>query len=515
MFDNKYIIRAKNLLEAIRDKEPQKSLEKAKELFEEIFGKRFAEEIDKNGILRYNSLSGPEENIQYWGVLYENAPQSGVYENFSLVLFPDNNETSEQLLLCYGIGTGGITDDAEWLGIPRIKRQIKLLLKFIEKEGWNVKETKTFVKNDITDEHSEIPRSIKSDLGHFAEYSELWRKYGKYLPSVCVINPDNNGAKAFLAHLILYATFRNWPLRKTFQDIWNQKLLPNLIELWRTYLSVEELSEYLLKRKYLILQGPTGTGKTYLAEEIAKSLKEYSKIADYNIIQFHASVSYEDFVEGIKPDVNSNQLIFKEYKGPLLESIGRAKGVEKEKKGYALIIDEINRGDLAKILGEGIFLLEPEEERKIRLRSGKEISMPKNLYIIGTMNTADRTIAILDFAIRRRFAFIDVWPSKKKLKDILDKNGVGDDVKELAMRYYNQIQNIFFEYATDEDLHLQPGHTYFIARSENELENKLKYEIVPLLREYINEGRLPLAKDEILGFINDVLRESRGIQHES
>ena len=141
--------------------------------------------------------------------------------------------------------------------------------------------------------------------------------------------------------------------------------------------------------------------------------------------------------------------------------------------------------------------------------------MPKNLYIIGTMNTADRTIAILDFAIRRRFAFIDVWPSGKKLKDILDKNGVGDDVKKLVMKYFNQIQNIFFEYATDEDLHLQPGHTYFIARSENELENKLKYEIVPLLREYINEGRLPLAKDEILGFIDDVLRESWRLQHES
>ena len=426
-------------------------------------------------------------------------------------MFPDNEETPEQLLLCYGIGTGGITDDAEWLGIPRVKRRIKLLLDFTNKKGWNVENTRIFVKDDVTDEHSEIPNSVKSNLGNFAEYTELWRKYGKYLPSVCVITPDDNGAKAFLAHLILYATFRKWPLRRAFQNIWNQELLPNLIELWRSYPSHKDLADYLLQRKYIILQGPPGTGKTYLAEEIANYLKSYSKITDYKIIQFHASVSYEDFVEGIKPDVNSKQLVFKEYTGPLLESIEEAKKAEKENKGYVLIIDEINRGDLAKILGEAIFLFEPNEERKIRLRSGKEITMPKNLYVIGTMNTADRTIAILDFAIRRRFAFIDIWPSDKKLKEILEKNGVDGEVQKLAIERYNEIQNIFFEYATDEELHLQPGHTYFIVNSKTALENKLKYEIVPLLHEYINEGRLSLAKDELLGFIDRVLRV-RGIK---
>ncbi len=507
MFKQKHIESAKKLLESIKNKSAEQSLENAKQLFEDIFGKRFAEEIDKNGILRYNSLSGPEENIQYWGMLYENAPQSGIYENFSLVVFPDNEENPKQLLLCYGIGTGGITDDAEWLGIPWVRRSIKLLLRFIHNKGWNVENTDIFVKDDITDEYSEIPDTIKNNLGNFSGYTELWRKYGKYLPSVCVITPDDEGAKAFLSHIILYAKFRNWPLRKDFQNILEDKLLPNLIELWRSYPSSDVLSNYLLQRKYLILQGPPGTGKTYLAEEIAKSLKATSKITDYKIIQFHASVSYEDFIEGIKPDVNSNQLIFKEYKGPLLESINEAIKAAKENKGYVLIIDEINRGDLAKILGEAIFLFEPNEERKIRLRSGKEIMMPRNLYIIGTMNTADRTIAILDFAIRRRFAFIDVWPSEKKLKEILDKKQVDENTKSLILRYYNIIQNLFFRFASDEELHLQPGHTYFIAESEEEFKNKLKYEIVPLLREYINEGRLSLAKNEILAFIDGVQGE--------
>jgi len=504
MFTQKYVKPAKQLLESIKFKDTEQSLKNSRQLFEMVFGKRFADEIDKNGILRFNSLNSSD--VPYWGLLYENAPQSSVYENFSLVLFPDNTNDPTQLLLCYGIGTGGITDDAEWLGIPWVKRSIKLLFKSIKEKAWNAKDTEIFVKNDLTDEYSDIPDIIKSNLGNFSDYIKLWKKYGKYLPSVCVINPDDHGAQAFLSHLILYAKFRNWPLKKCFQEILENKLLPSLINLWRSYPSLQNLANYLLQRKYIILQGPPGTGKTYLAEEIATHLIEQeANITNYKIIQFHASTSYEDFVEGIKPDTNSNQLIFKEHKGPLLESIEEAEKAKNENKGYLLIIDEINRGDLAKILGEAIFLLEPNEERKIKLRSGNEITMPKNLYIIGTMNTADRTIAVLDFAIRRRFAFIDIWPSEKQLEEILNKKNVDEETKNMALEYYNKIQRIFFEFVTDEELHLQPGHTYFIAGSKDELKNKLKYEIAPLLQEYLNEGRLSIAKNEILSFIDHIM----------
>lgn len=321
-----------------------------------------------------------------------------------------------------------------------------------------------------------------------------------------MIKPNDNGAQAFLHYLILYSKFRNWPLLKKYQDILNGKLFPKLVSLWRSYPSIEELSEYLLQRKYIILQGPPGTGKTHLAEKIAESIKGDGKITYYKTIQFHASTSYEDFVHGLKPDISSNQLIFREHKGPLLESIEEAKEAQSENKGYLLVI-EINRGDLAKILGEAIFLLEPNEERTIKLKSGKEITMPQNLYIIGTMNTADRTIAILDFAIRRRFAFIDVWPSNELLRKILDEKRVDEKIKELALNYFNDIQNIFFKYATDEELHLQPGHTYFITTSEKELKNKLKYEVVPLLKEYLREGKLSIAKTEILAFVKRVKEE--------
>jgi len=205
--------------------------------------------------------------------------------------------------------------------------------------------------------------------------------------------------------------------------------------------------------------------------------------------------------QGIRPNTKSDQLLFRENIGPFIRCVEKSK---KSEKGYLLIIDEINRGDIAKILGEAIFLLEPGEKRKITLRSGKKLEMPDNFYLIATMNTADRTIAMLDFAIRRRFAFIDIWPSAKQLQQIYDNNMPDNpQVKEKALEYYNKIQNIFFENATEEDLYLQPGHTYFIAESMDALKAKMKYEVAPLLREYLAVGKLSFAKNELQAIMEE------------
>ncbi|RLF31716.1 MAG: hypothetical protein DRN07_06615, partial [Thermoplasmata archaeon] len=187
MFNSEEIGLTQNLLQAILDKDSQKALDESKVLLDEIFGKRFSNEVEKNGILRYNSLAGQEENIQYWGLLYEGATTSGVYENFSLVAFPDNTDNPTQILLCFGIGTGGVTDDASLLGIPGINRSINALLKFIKREGWLVDGTRAFVKDDLTDDSTPLPKEIIDKLGNFSSYGSLWKKYGKYLPSVCVI----------------------------------------------------------------------------------------------------------------------------------------------------------------------------------------------------------------------------------------------------------------------------------------------------------------------------------------
>lgn len=336
--------------------------------------------------------------------------------------------------MCFGIGTGGITDDINILSIPGVKRSIKSLMKFINEKKLIVENTKTFVKDDIIDDTSEIPIQIINELGDFSNYDYLWKKYGKFLPSLCIINNDENGAKVFLYHILLYGYFRGWNFKTKYREIINNQLFPVLLEVWRKYPIIDWLISYLIERKYIILQGPPGTGKTFLAERVAQEMKLRKHIEEYKTIQFHISISYEDFVEGIKPDINSDKLVFRNNIGPFIESLEKAKMLQ---KGILLIIDEINRGDLSKILGEAIFLLEPGQKRKITLRSGKEIEIPDNFYILGTMNTADRTIAIIDFAVRRRFAFIDIWPSNKQLGQIYTNSD--NDTKKIALDYFNKI----------------------------------------------------------------------------
>lgn len=497
MFESKAIRLAEELIQAILEKNPDEALKCSKNLLNEIFGKKFCNEIDHNGILRYNSLKGPRDSIKYWGLLYEGASKSGVYENFSLVAFPDNQDQSEKILLCFGIGTGGITDDAELLNIPGVKRSVKSLLKFLDKQNWLTNNTRFFVKDELADESTNFPKEIISELDSFSEYDSLWNKYGKYLPSACVIENKDDCAEAFLSHILLYGKIREWNTLKKYREILENKLLPELMDLWRKYPNKEEITQHIKSRKYIILQGPPGTGKTHLAEEIAHELKENTIIDDLETIQFHSSYMYEDFVEGIRPNTQNEELTFIDNVGPLIRTINKAK---QSKNGFLLVVDEINRGDIAKILGEAIFLFEPMQKRKVVLKSGEEIEMPDNFYLIGTMNTADRTIAILDFAIRRRFAFIDVWPSNKQLQKIYNEES---ELSKEALRYYNRIERIFYDYATEDDLNLQPGHTYFISDNSADLKRRMKYEIAPLLKEYLSEGRLIFAKNELQAIIEE------------
>lgn len=336
MFDSKEIGCAQKLLQAILKKKHQDALSESKSLLGEIFGKRFSDEIENNGVLRYKSLIGQEENIQYWGLLYEGATTSGVYENFSLVAFPDNTDSPKQVLLCFGIGTGGITDDASLLGVPGVKRSINSLLKFVRRENWLINGTKIFVKDDLADESTSLPKEVISELGNFSNYDSLWRKYGRYLPSVCVVEKNDGGAKAFLSHILLYGKFREWSFKKKYGEMIENNLFPKLIEVWRGYPEVDKLAAYVPQRKYIILEGPPGTGKTYLAEKIAQKLKEDGIVENYEIIQFHSSITYEDFIEGIKPNTDSDQLVFKENIGPLIRNVEKAKN--SQKKGYILKI---------------------------------------------------------------------------------------------------------------------------------------------------------------------------------
>lgn len=176
-----------------------------------------------------------------------------------------------------------------------------------------------------------------------------------------------------------------------------------------------EWLELLRDRKQLIFQGPPGTGKTYLARKIAEALVAGNGRVD--VVQFHPSYSYEDFIEGYRPTAAGT---FSLRSGPLKSLAAEANS--KPNETFVLIIDEINRGNLAKVFGELYYLLEYREDANLRLQySETPFRLPENLYLIGTMNTADRSIALLDMAIRRRFAFIGLFVDEEPIKGILHR----------------------------------------------------------------------------------------------
>ncbi len=178
---------------------------------------------------------------------------------------------------------------------------------------------------------------------------------------------------------------------------------------------LHEIEKLLNDKRQVIFQGPPGTGKTYVARELANCLSGSKDRV--RLVQFHPSYAYEDFVQGYRPALIDGQPGFELRDGPLLEAAERARA-EPEAKHF-LIIDEINRGNLSKVFGELYFLLEYRDEEMRLLYADEPFSLPKNLYIIGTMNTADRSIALVDLALRRRFHFVEFHPDTPPVQGLL------------------------------------------------------------------------------------------------
>ena len=177
---------------------------------------------------------------------------------------------------------------------------------------------------------------------------------------------------------------------------------------------LEEINTLLEEKQQVIFQGPPGTGKTYVAQKFAEHLAGSGRVT---LVQFHPSYAYEDFVQGYRPALIDGQPGFKLTDGPLLRAAQRAK--DDSNARHFLIIDEINRGNLAKVFGELYFLLEYRDQEINLQYSDEPFSLPDNLYIIGTMNTADRSIALVDLALRRRFYFVEFHPDEDPIKGLL------------------------------------------------------------------------------------------------
>ena len=243
------------------------------------------------------------------------------------------------------------------------------------------------------------------------------------------------------------------------------------------------LKNLLRKKKNIILQGAPGVGKTYAAERLAHSIMGEKDSSRVTIVQFHQSYSYEDFIMGYRPNTNNSG--FTLSYGPFYDF---CKEAEPDDREYFFIIDEINRGNLSKIFGELLMLIENDKRGKeVRLLySDEQFSVPENVYIIGMMNTADRSLAMIDYALRRRFAFFEFEPA-------FETEGFKTYQSTIANNKFDNLIDTISLLNKDisEDASLgsgfRIGHSYFCTGEivdDAWLSDLVEYEFIPLIKEY-------------------------------
>lgn len=528
----------------------------------------------KNAVFRnYTTSRG------YLAFINPDQRDNGPYNGLSYVIFPigykpsESKEKSEFIcVVAIGIGRDDIGSDEELANIPYLRRcYLKLT-----KGGKEDYEQKIFIKSsfadgssDSTDLYNELYKirdnatadellmqetednginqySFIFDLSTIEQYRTLLpaARIVKFKFEDCFIDftklePNKtsyNGFHVVISWLAQYAEIRNWDFGGS-RVVKPRETAISLAKLDSDKTSAEELTEIyrlLNDRHFVVLQGAPGVGKTYTANLIGSNLDKLEGSDPENIIkfdrlfftQFHAETTYADFIGGIRPKLNSNRnyLEYEYNEGTLTEAIKTARSIENKDKNYLLIIDEINRANLANVLGPVFYLFErTKRERqglvKLEIKTNKETedelrrfitlsSMPDNLYVIATMNTADRSLAVVDFALRRRFAWYTL--KSRAIKDLKTDEFFHEEA-------FNKIAGLFEKYASDEELNLQPGPGYFILDKKNdsvdfddykeEMGERLTYEIMPLMKEYFTEGLMVKAQDEFANYYYEMTKK--------
>ena len=434
----------------------------------------------------------------FWTRKLANEPANGIYPMFYSYSGKQNGMDVKYLILAFG---KSVKKE------PKINWDGRLPLKNINDffNELNIKELPSY-KNEINYGSSmiykvyEINQEKFNDINFqnqiFNDFQNLFEYYLTYAKYITYEKNYNKIIESKEELEIIYEKEFN-KILETLEKLNSEKINSMVDEKEENSIHIKKDFNFPLNT---ILYGPPGTGKTYNSvfysvgiieknesifklkndDKVFKKFKEYKDKNLIKFITFHQSYGYEDFIEGIRPYLKeeSKDLKYILHSGIFKDMCKRAKN-DKE-NNYVLVIDEINRGNISKIFGELISLIESskregeKEEMEVILPYSKEkFTIPKNLYIIGTMNTADRSIALLDIALRRRFNFMEIMPEYSILKEV-------EDVKvDLLLSSINEK----IEFLLDREHTI--GHSYFLNISTfEELVKVFKNSIIPLLQEY-------------------------------
>lgn len=445
-----------------------------------------------NAVKRINLAD--RHNSPYIGFIRIEEEQSGLYSDFSLVIFPeiDQNNDVKSFAVSLTVGSQGFKNDYELALQPGWRRQFLKLTS-----------DKTFFKTDFSDTTT-ILEPLFSSAFISDDLKDSLKKYERDILAIEVFDVpiENNKLdeatdEKVNAWFATYANLRGWA--STVAQKNKVSLCLPKAEKYDENVELNDIRALLGKHRYVVLQGAPGCGKTFTASRIANDWEKKNGANSVFFTQFHAETTYADFIWGIEPnyayadgecDTRSVSMSFREKKGILLQAIEAAK--KDTNKDVLLIIDEINRANLPNVLGPVFYLFEKGAvNRHMKLQLGSNggdgdneySTLPDNLYVLATMNTADRSLAVVDFALRRRFIWYTMRPH------VIDTPAFQNEA-------FHAMERIFMQHAKDEELTLMPGQSYFLEDNGITFEERAKYELLPLIKEYLAEGRLTTAKDE-------------------
>ena len=266
---------------------------------------------------------------------------------------------------------------------------------------------------------------------------------------------------------------------------------------------VDKIVDLLRRKKNIVLQGAPGTGKTFVARRLAYLLLGVQDESRVPMVQFHQSTTYEDFIQGYRPNSDSG---FSLRNGNFFKFVQRAHA--EPDQDFVFIIDEINRGNLSKVFGELMMLIESDKRSKefavpltYSVDGNDTFYVPPNVHFIGTMNTADRSLSMVDYALRRRFAFIELDPEfdSPQFKQHLQAQGASEEMVQSIRDRMNNLNQLVAEDATNLGRGYRIGHSFFVPTNSQRvtqewIDSVVEFEIIPLLEEYWCDDPLQLSK---------------------